>query len=483
MLEDPYDRLPYTDHAYAESHPNRLAVVARLSGFRPPELPHARVLEIGSARGGNLLPMAASLPEATLVGIDRSERQVQEAARIAQAVSLGHVTFLHASFESADIASSSFDFVICHGLYSWVSVEVRRGLLRAIGRWLAPGGIAYVSFNTLPGWYERLAARDWMRGSRGAAGDPEGKEALAALGWLKDQISPELDGYRRRLGQVLERLSETEAAYLVHEYLSDEHHPEHVETFLTEAREAGLAYLGDAIPAHTALELLPDAVRARAHALDVSAMQRTVDFVRCTSFRRALLVRADECAARGWRFPARLDPEALGDLRVASRLRPEGGDLFRGVHDSVQVTDGARVALMDLSRVAPRSCAFHELPGQGPELASELFDLWLATGDLDLYVHEPPMVTSAGDGATAAPLARWQVAHAGAVTNAWHQEVRLPDALVRFLLERLDGTRSLAELERAAFDAGLLHGASAQERAELVRAGVELLAGAALLVG
>ena len=233
MAEDPYDRLPYTDHAYAESHPNRLAVVARLSGWRPPDLRGARVLEIGCARGGNLLPMAASWPEASLVGLEPSVRQAEEARRTADAAGLTNVEILRSGFESADIESASFDYVICHGLYSWIPVASRRHLLRAIAGWLAPGGVAYVSFNTLPGWYEKLAARDWMR----FFADEEAG-ARGELDWLAAQVSPEQSAYRHCLEQVRARLGETEAAYLVHEYLSEEHHPEHVGTFLGEAEAA-----------------------------------------------------------------------------------------------------------------------------------------------------------------------------------------------------------------------------------------------------
>ncbi|WP_394825386.1 methyltransferase domain-containing protein [Pendulispora albinea] len=489
MPDDPYDRLPYTDHAYAESHPNRLAAVAHLSGWAPPELTRARILEIGCARGGNLLPMAASLPGASLLGIDRSERQIEEAARVVEATGLANTVFRRASFEEVELPPASFDFIVCHGLYSWIPVAARQVLLASLARWLAPAGIAYVSFNTLPGWYERLPARDWLQHE---AGDP------ASLAWLREQISPELGAYRQGIERVLARLAETDRAYLVHEYLSEEHHPEYAGAFLREAEGAGLTYLGDAIPAHTALELLPDAVEAKARGRSAAEVQSIVDFVRCTSFRRALLVRADTCAARGWRFPHRLDPQALVELRIASRLRSNGDGFFRGARESVQVPDpAAHAALCELERVAPRSVPFRELlarvdgaggsrdvarAGQENTLISELFDLWLATGELDLYVHEPAALTVAGESAKALELARWQVQHAGAITNLWHQEVRLPDPLVRFVLSRLDGTRSLHALADEARSAGLLGHVSRADGLELVRGSVHVLARSALLV-
>ena len=498
--DDAYDRLPYTDHAYAEAHPDRLAVVARLAGWEPPDVAGARILELGCGRGGNLLAMAAALGGATLVGMDRSARQIDEARRIAHETALGHVTFVASAFESMPAPAPPFDFVLAHGLASWIAPEARRALLRAVARSLAPGGVAYVSFNVLPGWYERQAARDWLRQfARGPA------DARDSIEWLRDRVSPEHGAYRDALSRVAARLTETEVAYAAHEYLADEHHPQLVRDFLAEAEGAGLRYLGDAIPAATALELLPDDVAGRAAGLDVAGAQQLVDFVRNTAFRRALLVRADTCDARAWRWAPRLDATALDAMRVASRLRPHAGaagattaaraasagaklERFDAGDLSVQVSEPvARRALHELARLAPRSLPLRDLvsaaeAAQPETLARELLDLWLATGAIDLHVHEPPLAAAPGERPLACPVARWHAAKGGAITNRWHQEVRIDDRVVRWTLARLDGTRSAAdlarELGRERFSAGLTD----PELDAVVRASLEQLAAVALLL-
>ena len=238
---DPYDQRPYTDHAYAESHPDRLASVARLSGWEAPDVEAAHVLELGCGRGGNVLPMAAALPGARVVGVDRSRRQIEEARAIATATGLGNARFVEASFEEPLEVAGPFDYVVAHGVASWVAPASRRALLGTIAGALAPGGVAYVSFNVLPGWYERMAARDWRRFDRG-------ENAGASMRWLVERVSPEHADYRRRLEAVARRVSETDPAYVTHEFLADEHHPQLVSALLAEAAYAGLAYLGDAIP-------------------------------------------------------------------------------------------------------------------------------------------------------------------------------------------------------------------------------------------
>ncbi len=485
MPRDAYDERPYTEHAYAETHPSRVAAVARLSGWEAAGPSRARVLEVGCGRGGNLLPMAANLPGATFLGVDRSPVQIAHARRVAADAGLRNVTFVDADFEGLDAADGAFDFVVCHGLLSWIPPSGRAALLARIGRWLAPAGVAHVSFNVLPGWYERLAARDWLRFAAASMGVPA-EGARESLRWLRDRVSPELADYRRRLDAVARRLDETDPAYVEHEYLAPDHHPLHVRAFLDEAARAGLAYLGDAIPAATALELLPGEARERARPLATADRQQLVDFVLGTPFRRALLVRASAATARAWEAPAELDPRAFRALHLASRLRPTASPgTFEEAGQLVQVPAPAvQRALRALAEAAPAPLPFADLargcaPEEGEALAAELFDLWLATGSLDPLV-DPPALAAAG-GLVACPVARWHAAHGGVVTNRLHQEVAMPDAIVRWVLARLDGTRTQGDLVR---EARSLDGAGATSDLELrqvIDASLERLAACALV--
>jgi SAM-dependent methyltransferase len=498
---DPYDERPYTAHAYAETHPGRLAAAARLGGWQAPPVETARVLELGCGRGGNLLPMAASLPRATFLGIDRSERQIVEARAVAAGAGLSNVTFVQASFEEMALAGGSFDYVVCHGVLSWVPAPARRSLLERIAAALTVCGVACVSFNVLPGWYDRLAARDWLRfGASSLAFTDEG--AASSLGWLRAQASPELRDYRERLAAVERRLAETGPVYAFHEYLSEDHHPQLVGAFLNDAASAGLTYAGDAIPQSVALELLPDEARTRALLLDSVDAQQLVDFVRCTAFRRALLVREDS-GAHATPWPSVLDPQAIRSLFVSSRLRAHDGaradvrqeSFAEGAEGGwvVQVSDPtARRALHELARNAPRSLAFDELarrsvgPGAGDDaavaLATELFDVWLATGGLDLRADAPGFATEPGERPKACPLARWQAKNEGVVTSRLHHEVLFPDAVVRWILARLDGTRTIGELAREARTLDPTGASTDAELERVVAASIERLTACALMV-
>jgi SAM-dependent methyltransferase len=484
-----YDRVPYTDHAYAESHPDRLCVVARLSGWRAPDVASARVLELGCGRGGNLLPMAAALPAGTFVGVDRSPRQIDEAQRIASETGTGNVRLYAGDFETFELPEASFDYVIAHGVCSWVSPSSRRALLRSVARALAPRGVAYVSFNVLPGWYERLAAREWLRFDGG-----EGAGASASIRWLREQVSSELSSYRAQLAAVAERLEETGAAYATHEYLAEEHYPQRVTELLAEARDADLTYLGDAVAANTAVELLPEAVTTRVRGLDAARAQQTIDFVRNTAFRRTLLVRSEQANTQGWRWPAHLDASAVESFLVASRLRPVSGaassdlETFASGDLRVQVFDaGARRALHALASRAPRSVRFDEL-AQGTDASSraalrqELFDLWLATGAIEFRTSEPPIADGTSPRPRACPVARWHAVNGGAITNRQHHEVRLLEQATVRVLACLDGQHDAADLRRMLRGSVAPAAAPDPELDAVVTAAIAQIAAAALLV-
>src|SRR4051794_13106921 len=148
-----YDEMPYESHPYAQTHPSRLAVVATLFGLRPPPVETCRVLELGSAAGGNIIPIAESFPRSQWVGIDLSTRQVDEGQRLVQAMGLKNVTLRHASIMDVDDSYGQFDYILAHGVFSWVPTEVRDKILDICSKRLTANGVAYVSYNTYPGWH------------------------------------------------------------------------------------------------------------------------------------------------------------------------------------------------------------------------------------------------------------------------------------------------------------------------------------------
>ena len=121
------------------------------------------MLELGCGNGSNLNPMAYSLPGSTFLGVDYALAPIDEARRMVAECGLTNVEFRHQDIRDVDASIGTFDYVICHGVYSWVPPEVADRLLAAIGAVLAPNGVAFVSYNTLPGCHMRRVVWEMLK--------------------------------------------------------------------------------------------------------------------------------------------------------------------------------------------------------------------------------------------------------------------------------------------------------------------------------
>ncbi|MDU2570664.1 MAG: class I SAM-dependent methyltransferase, partial [Veillonella sp.] len=130
-----------------------------LVGLKPPTAKTARVLELGATYGGNIISQAMHNPEATFVGIELSQDQVEKGNKIISDAKLDNVSLLQGDILNFDETLGTFDYIIAHGFYSWISDEMKDKLLDIISHHLADNGIAYVSYNTYPGWHTIIRKR------------------------------------------------------------------------------------------------------------------------------------------------------------------------------------------------------------------------------------------------------------------------------------------------------------------------------------
>ncbi len=144
------------------THPGNLACHARLFGLQPADIETCRVLEIGCGNGINLLSLAQILPGAQFIGIDDVQRQIEHGIQIAQAIGCSNVELRAMSVADLHEQLGKFDYILCHGVYSWVPPEIAAHVLRAIQTCLKPQGVAYISYNIYPGWHLRGIVREIM---------------------------------------------------------------------------------------------------------------------------------------------------------------------------------------------------------------------------------------------------------------------------------------------------------------------------------
>ncbi len=252
-------------------------------GAAPPEPARARVLELGSASGGNIIPLALRYPEARFVGIDIAARHITDGrARIA-ACGIDNIVLHRGDLAAALPIEGAFDYIICHGVFSWVPPPVQEAILRICAERLSPHGIATVSFNVLPGWHMRRVVRDLCLAHAGD-GPPRARvnRARAALANLAP-VAPREGPYGQVLREEAARIARMPASYILGEFLAPYNEPCTITDFIARAAAHGLHYLCDSdVPADS---LPPPDGAARAEA------EQRQDFITGRTFRRAVLLR------------------------------------------------------------------------------------------------------------------------------------------------------------------------------------------------
>jgi SAM-dependent methyltransferase len=471
-LATTYDELPYDDKPIRVTHPDNLAAIATLYGMRPAPPETSRVLELGCAAGHNLIAMAVSLPNAHFTGIDLSPRQIADGAVTVTALGLPNVALKHLSLLDVDDAFGQFDYIIAHGVYSWVPPPVQDKLLSVCARHLAPSGVAYVSYNTFPGWHQRGMVREMLAYHVGQFTEARQRveQARAFLTFIIDSRPPQMNvtTYHRLLTDEAELLRDAADSYLFHEHLEEVNQPLYFHEFMARASAKGLQYLAEARP-HLPLEVFPAETQDVLGEMGADPVRKEqyLDFLRNCTFRRTLLCHAAQTLDRAG--PA----ELMAAFRFTNTAWPPSRDFdvtgaavveFSG--DGVQASTNSplvKAALAELCEAWPRAVPFGALlervwdrlkGGSAQPLQKEDIPEALAAALLRCYhinlirlhVFDPPFVLNISERPRASALARMQAARGQLlISNLCQAFVRL-DQRDCVLLTHLDGSRDRVAL-------------------------------------
>lgn len=457
MTATSYDAVSYPGYAYAQTHPDRLATQATLFGMTSAPPAACRVLEIGAGDGGNLIPMALGLPSSEFVGIDLAAEPVARGARLIDELELSNVTLRVADVLELPADLGQFDYVIAHGVYSWIGPRPRDALVAACGRLLAPRGVAYISYNTYPGSYLRDMASDILSFHLEGVGEPV--ERLARARHLMRLIvaANARTPYAGVLRAHFERVLQHPDPLIYHDDIAEVNTPVYLHEFVAHAARHGLQFLAEARLHDSQLHELPEEVAQELGRLpdDAVVREQYIDFVVNRMFRQTLLCREDVVLDR------HLDARRLAGLSFAAALaieRPSPGEqptfLARGGVSFRPGRPRLSAALEAIAAAWPRAVTFEYLvanldPAARDRLGSELLELH-AAGGLDLHTHPPTPAAVPGSCPVASPLAlRQAAAGLDRVTSLRHASIRLEDPLAAHLLSLLDGARDRDDLEAA----------------------------------
>jgi SAM-dependent methyltransferase len=408
--------------------------VATLFGLRPAPPDGCRLLELGCGDGGNLVPMAYALRSSAFCGVDLSARAIEHGVALARALGLGNVDLRHADLTDLP-EHGTFDYVVAHGVYSWVAPPARDALLAACRAHLAPGGVAYVSYDVLPGGHLREITRQMLRWHLRGVSEPEQRIAQARA-LLEAVVAAGRDGAR----QAEWALAQSDPG-LYHDELAEHHEAVLFADFAAHAERHGLRFLAEAdVFEMDATPLPPELAGA-----DPIAREQYLDFFKGRMFRQTLLRRAET-------EPHEPGPEALAGMLAATPAQPvsETGPRveFRGPHGASLTTDHEAVkrALVRLGAAWPAAIPVAEL-GDGAVL--EMLRRAYAANLVHLHSWQPELATEPSERPVASAVARLQAERGTRVTTLRHTSVEVADELGRRLIGLLDGTRDRAALAAA----------------------------------
>jgi SAM-dependent methyltransferase len=440
VAENTYDSIPYPTFPRLATHPDRMAAVALLFGMEPAPVDRCSVLEIGCGNAGNLLPMAYALPRSRFLGIDLAEGPIALALADIRALGLRNIEVAARDLRDLGPEAGEFDYVIAHGVYSWVPEDVRDGLLALCRQRLAPSGVALVSYNLYPGRHIRQMLREMLfQHTHGEAPQQRVDHARWFLEWLnKSCLAPA--AFRKLIEEdVATMLAYTDGG-LAHDDLSEVNYPLYFRDFMAHAATHGLQYLGDTtvdrmFDPRGLLKWLPDNRLER---------EQYTDYLYLRSFRHTLLCRQEVTLRPSPRA------ETMERLYFSAPFKMVDGHLEggRGVRIGANQPNVEAVARAMGARY-PLPVTFQELfpcVNSAEELRQMLFVL-ISVGFAECHAYRFPCQHSAGERPRAGALARYQAQRSLQIANLAHTLVDM-DEFGRRLVLLLDGTRDLSALAR-----------------------------------
>ncbi len=465
MRLNPYDQLPYPTRSHPEAHIRKLEGIATLFGMHPKPVSDCRVLELGCAAGWNLIPQATEFPQSDFVGVELSERQVDRGRSLVSTLGLENIDLRQADLMGIDASWGQFDYILCHGVYSWVPEQVREKILEICKQALSPNGVAIVSYNVLPGWKFRSVVREMMLYHVSQINEPSEQvsQARAVLGFMAENSAGDtLNG--RMLQEELKVAAKADDQYFFHEYLERDNHAVYFHEFMEGAEANGLQYLSDSKVASMLPSSLSPKVRHALGNIPLVKRHQYMDFISNRKFRATLL--CHQGVAVNWN----IGPELLRNFQLSLAARPEPFESRFDSKEPLTVRIGsskftinspvAMAVFEHLSNHWPRTITIDELHTASIQrLAAasscgESFDHVsvddithavaniFAAGVLDFCVHPAPISNLVSSRPSTTPLARLQASTGSTVTNQRHENIHL-DEFTRYLLGLLDSHHDL----------------------------------------
>ena len=298
MQQTIYKELGYKSYPFPFTTPAYLEAYGTLVGLNTPPAKTARVLELGATYGGNIISQAVHNPEATFVGIELSQDQVEKGNKIISDAKLDNVSLIQGDIMNFDETLGTFDYIIAHGFYSWISDEMKDKLLDIISNHLADNGIAYVSYNTYPGWHTMEEVRQLMLFANRDHDELTHKEKVLrgkTVGSLVGSQILNYDNLKERNSKFLGALRsvmQKDDYYVGHDHLEPHNDPCYFYQFNDHLKAHNLTYVCDADLTLSMVRTYDESIADKLEKLAPNSQadqEQYLDFMLDTTFRKSII--------------------------------------------------------------------------------------------------------------------------------------------------------------------------------------------------
>ena len=315
-----YDEVSYPGLILPNTNPDRMAAIARLYGMTPASPEKCRVLELGCGNGVNLNWMAYNLSGSEFIGVDLAKNHIIEAESSAKEIGLENVKFFQEDVLQINKGSfGTFDYIVAHGLFSWVPEFVREKVLEIYDELLNPNGVGFISYNVYPGCYRRQMVNDMMRFYTERFENPQEKiqQGTSFIGFMTENVkSP---AYHEILKYEYESFSRRPASNIFHDDLAEMNQPFYFTEFLSQAAHFNLKFLSESDYLFSERSFLSGEVAQTIDNISRNPIEREqyADFFECRRFRQTLLCKKDVSLHK------KVMIDDLGDFYVSSAMVSE----------------------------------------------------------------------------------------------------------------------------------------------------------------
>ena len=324
MQQTIYKELGYKSYPFPFTTPAYLEAYGTLVGLNTPPAKTARVLELGATYGGNIISQAVHNPEATFVGIELSQDQVEKGNKIISDAKLDNVSLIQGDIMNFDETLGTFDYIIAHGFYSWISDEMKDKLLDIISNHLADNGIAYVSYNTYPGWHTMEEVRQLMLFANRDHDELTHKEKVLrgkTVGSLVGSQILNYDNLKERNSKFLGALRsvmQKDDYYVGHDNLEPHNDPCYFYQFNDHLKAHNLTYVCDADLTLSMVRTYDNSIADKLEKLAPNSQadqEQYLDFMLDTTFRKSIICK--ESAAKDISYDV-ANPDKVNTVPVRS---------------------------------------------------------------------------------------------------------------------------------------------------------------------